>query len=84
MVDYELVRTKMTYPLLFAIGVAFTPWDKLVAAFHLTNFITIVSTVVSTMATGFIVGRLMKMYPIETAIVKACHGGQDDPSMSRS
>jgi Na+/citrate or Na+/malate symporter len=28
------------------------------------------------MATGFVVGRLMKMYPIETAIVNACHSGQ--------
>ena len=25
----------MTYPLLFAIGVAMTPWDKLMAAFTL-------------------------------------------------
>ena len=76
MVVYEFVRTNMTYPLLFAIGVALTPWDKLVAAFHLTNIITIVSTVVTIMATGFVVGRLMKMYPIETAIVNACHSGQ--------
>ena len=62
--------------IVFAIGVALTPWDKLVAAFHLTNIITIVSTVVTIMATGFVVGRLMKMYPIETAIVNASHSGQ--------
>ncbi len=76
LVVYEFVRTSMTYPLLFAIGVALTPWDKLVAAFHPANIITIVSTVVTIMATGFVVGRLMKMYPIETAIVNACHSGQ--------
>jgi malate:Na+ symporter len=28
------------------------------------------------MATGAFVGRLMSMYPIETAIVNACHSGQ--------
>ena len=28
------------------------------------------------MGTGFVVGRLMKMYPIDTAIVNACHSGQ--------
>jgi Na+/citrate or Na+/malate symporter len=28
------------------------------------------------MGTGFVVGRLLKMYPIETAIVNACHSGQ--------
>jgi Na+/citrate or Na+/malate symporter len=76
MVVYEFVRTNMTYPLLFAIGVALTPWDKLVAAFHFANIITIMSTVVTIMATGFAVGKFMNMYPIETAIVNACHSGQ--------
>ena len=28
------------------------------------------------MATGFVVGRLLGMFPIETAIVNACHSGQ--------
>lgn len=76
MAVYEFVRTNMTYPLLFAIGVAMTPWDKLVAAFHFANILTIMSTVITLMATGFVVGRYMKMYPIETAIVNACHSGQ--------
>lgn len=76
LVVFNFVRTTMTYPLLFAIGVALTPWDKLMAAFHLYNIITIVSTVVTIMATGFFVGRWMGMYPIETAIVNACHSGQ--------
>jgi CCS family citrate carrier protein len=76
MVVYEFVRTNMTYPLLFAIGVALTPWDKLVAAFQFANVVTIVSTVVTIMATGFAAGRFMNMYPIETAIVNACHSGQ--------
>jgi malate:Na+ symporter len=76
MVVFDFVRTNMTYPLLFAIGVALTPWDKLVAAFHPANIITIVSTVVAIIGTGFVVGRFMNMYPIETAIVNACHSGQ--------
>lgn len=73
---YKFFQVAVTYPLLFAIGVALTPWDKLIAAFHLANIITIVSTVVTLMATGFVVGRWLKMYPIETAIVNACHSGQ--------
>jgi len=76
LVVFDFVRSTMTYPLLFAIGVAMTPWDKLMAAFHLANIVTIVSTVATLMATGFVVGRFMNMYPIETAIVNACHSGQ--------
>ena len=75
-VVYKFFRTAVTYPLLFAIGVALTPWDKLVSAFTLANLVTIVSTVGTLMAVGFFVGRRLGMYPIEAAIVNACHSGQ--------
>ena len=75
-VVYKFFSTAVTYPLLFAIGVSMTPWDKLVSAFNVLNLITIISTVVTLMATGFVVGRWLNMYPIETAIVNACHSGQ--------
>ena len=73
---YQFFSTAVTYPLLFAIGVSLTPWDKLISAFTLPNLITIIATVSSLMATGFVVGRWLNMYPIETAIVNACHSGQ--------
>ena len=76
LIVYRFVRIGMTYPLLFAIGVSLTPWDKLMAAFTAANLVTIVATVFTLMATGAFIGRLMKMYPIETAIVNACHSGQ--------
>ena len=75
-VVYKFFRTAVTYPLLFAIGVALTPWDKLMAALHPANLVTIVATVVTLMTTGFFVGRWVKLYPIEAAIVNACHSGQ--------
>jgi malate:Na+ symporter len=73
---YKFFSTAVTYPLLFAIGVSLTPWDKLVAAFTLPYVITIVSTVATIMTTAFFVGGWLKMYPIDTAIVTACHSGQ--------
>lgn len=73
---YRLFAVGVTYPLLFAIGVAMTPWDKLVAAFALPNLVTIAATVITMMATGFIVARWVNFYPIDTAIVNACRCGQ--------
>jgi len=75
-VVYKFFSTAVTYPLLFAIGVALTPWDKLMAAFTLPTLITIICTVVTLMGTGFLMARRLKMYPIEVAIVNACHSGQ--------
>lgn len=75
-VVYKFFHAGVVYPLLFAVGVAITPWDKLLAAFHLANIITIFATVASLMATGFVVGRWLKMYPVEVAIINATHSGQ--------
>jgi CCS family citrate carrier protein len=75
-VVYKFFRTAVTYPLLFAIGVALTPWDKLMEALHPANLVTIVATVGTLMTTGFFVARWVKLYPIEAAIVNACHSGQ--------
>lgn len=66
----------VTYPLLLAVGVAMTDWNKLVAIISFPYLVTIIATVVSIVATGFFVGKWLKMYPVEAAIVTACHSGQ--------
>jgi Na+/citrate or Na+/malate symporter len=73
---YKFFSTAVTYPLLFAIGVSLTPWETLVAALTPANIAVIVVTVASLIATGFFVGRLLGLYPIDTAIVTATHSGQ--------
>lgn len=75
-VVYEFFRRAVTYPLLFAIGVALTPWERLMAAFAPRNLLTIVATVVTLVVTGFFVGRWIRLFPIDTAIVIACRAGQ--------
>ena len=75
-VVFRFFSTAVTYPLLFAIGVAMTPWDKLIASFTLPVIITITATVSTLIGTGFLVGRRLGMYPIDVAIVAACHSGQ--------
>jgi malate:Na+ symporter len=75
-VVYQFFRRAVTYPLLFAIGVALTPWDKLMAALALPNLLTIIATVVTLIATGYFVGKRIKLFPIDAAIVIACRAGQ--------
>jgi Na+/citrate or Na+/malate symporter len=73
---FQFFRTAVTYPLLFAIGVALTPWDKLISAFTVQNIAVIIATVAAMIATGFASARFLNMYPIEVAIVAACRCGQ--------
>jgi malate:Na+ symporter len=73
---FRFFQVGVTYPLLFAIGVAMTPWETLMAAFVLTKLLTIIATVVTLVVSGFYVGKWVKLYPIDAAIVNACHSGQ--------
>jgi CCS family citrate carrier protein len=72
---FRFFVTAVTYPLLFAVAVALTPWRELVSAFHPANLITVIATVSSLSATGYFVGRWLKMYPVDAAIVNATHSG---------
>ncbi|EIZ81432.1 citrate carrier protein [Methylobacterium sp. GXF4] len=74
-VVFRFFVVAVTYPLLFSTAVALTPWHELVEAFHPANLVTIVATVLALISTGYVVGRWLAMYPIETAIVNACHSG---------
>ncbi len=75
-VVYRFFATAVTYPLLFAIGIAMTPWDKLIAAFALPNLVTIVATVATMTSTGFVVARWIKMFPVDLAIINSCRCSQ--------
>jgi malate:Na+ symporter len=67
----------VTYPPLFAIGIALTPWDALATLRpEMEILITIISPVGTIMGTGLFVGRWANLYPIESAIVNARHSDQ--------
>lgn len=73
---YKFTNMALTFPMLFAVGLSFMPWETLMAALAWRNLVTIACTVATLMATGFVVGRWVNIYPIEAAIVNACHSGQ--------
>lgn len=74
--NYQFFAAVVTYPLLFAIGVAKTPWDKLISAFNAPTILTILATVMTLVATGFFVGRLVNIHPVEAGIISACRASQ--------
>jgi malate:Na+ symporter len=74
--NYQFFARLVTYPLLFAIGVSKTPWEKLMSAFNLAEIVTIVATVATLVLTGVLVGRLVNIYPVESGIVAACRASQ--------
>jgi Na+/citrate or Na+/malate symporter len=65
----------VTYPLLFAVAVALTPWTSVVQALHPVNLFIITVVVLTLTFTGFFVGRWFGLFPIEAALVNACHTG---------
>ncbi|PWD66797.1 2-hydroxycarboxylate transporter family protein [Pectobacterium parmentieri] len=75
-VVYKFFQTSVTYPILFAVGVAITPWQELVNAFTIQNLLVIISTVVALVTTGFFVGKKIGMHPIDVAIISCCQSGQ--------
>lgn len=74
--NYQFFARLVTYPLLFAIGVSKTPWEKLISAFNVAEILTILSSVLTLVATGFFVGRLVRIHPVESGIVAACRASQ--------
>jgi malate:Na+ symporter len=72
---YKFMTTNMTFPLLVGLGVLYVPWNDLIAAFTPAYFIICTVTVLSMVSSGWFVGKLLKMYEVEAAIVTACHSG---------
>jgi Na+/citrate or Na+/malate symporter len=78
---YRFTAVAVTYPMLFSLSLAITPWDRLAAACVPGNLVTIVAVVAAMTLTGFSVARWLRMFPIDLAIVTSCRcskGGAGD------
>ena len=67
--------TLLAFPILFGVGVSILKWESLISVLSVPYFLTVFSTVLAMIGAGFYVGKWMKMYPVESAVVTACHSG---------
>jgi Na+/citrate or Na+/malate symporter len=72
---YKFIAVNLTFPLLVGLGVLYVPWNDLIAAFTIPYFVICAASVLAMVASGWFVGRWLNMYPVEAAIVTACHSG---------
>lgn len=73
---YKFVAANLTWALLIGVGALYTPWKDVIAAISPASYIaTVAASVIAMVASGFYVGKVMNMYPVEAALVTACHSG---------
>ena len=72
---YRFIAANLTWPLLVGLGVLYVPWKEVAGAFTPAYVAICVSAVATMWTCGFFVGRMLKMYPVEAAMVTGCHTG---------
>jgi malate:Na+ symporter len=72
---YRFFSTNLTFAILVGLGTLFVSWKELISAFTPGYFAICAASVIALIASGFFVGKLLNMYPVESGIVTACHSG---------
>ncbi len=72
---YRFVAINLTPAVLVGLGAIYVSWDQLMAALAPGFFVVCAVTVLALVSTAFWVGQLMRMYPVEAAVVTVCHSG---------
>ncbi|WP_435635832.1 2-hydroxycarboxylate transporter family protein [Pseudomonas solani] len=72
---YKLVSTAFIWPVMIGLGMLYVPLDSVVKVFSVGYVVVCASVVIAMTLAGFLVGNLLKMFPIESAIVTCCHSG---------
>lgn len=71
----KFMSTNLTFGILVAMGVILVSWDQLVASLTLGYIAICTTTVLAMIASGYFIANRLNMYPVESAIVTACHSG---------
>ncbi|MDK2600087.1 2-hydroxycarboxylate transporter family protein [Bacillus stercoris] len=72
---YKFISSSFTWPLMVGLGILFIPLDDVASVISIPFVIICISVVIAMISSGYFVGKLMNMYPVESAIVTCCHSG---------
>ncbi|KAA9012525.1 2-hydroxycarboxylate transporter family protein [Niallia endozanthoxylica] len=72
---YKFVSGSLTWPLMVGLGLLYIPLEDVVKLVTIPYIIVCASVVLAMVGTGYLVGKFMKMYPVDAAIVTGCHSG---------
>lgn len=72
---YKLISTAFIWPVMIGLGMLYVPLDSVASVFSVGYVMVCASVVIAMTAAGFLIGNLLKMFPIESAIVTCCHSG---------
>lgn len=72
---YKFVSGTLTWPLMVGLGILYIPLEDVAALLSVPYVITCASVIAAMIITGYFVGKWVRMYPVEAAIVTGCRGG---------
>ena len=72
---YKFISKNLTWPLMVGLGLLYIPLKDVATVLSVGYVVVCASVVLTMVASGFLVGKVMKMYPVESAIVTGCHSG---------
>lgn len=72
---YKFVSTSLTWPLMVGLGILYIPLEDVVKIVTPAYIVICSAVVVAMVGTGYVVGKFMNLYPVDSAIVTGCHSG---------
>ncbi|QNF26681.1 2-hydroxycarboxylate transporter family protein [Metabacillus elymi] len=72
---YKFVSTSLTWPLMVGLGILYIPLEDVVKIVTPAYVVICSVVVIAMVGTGYIVGKMMNMFPVDSAIVTGCHSG---------
>jgi len=72
---YKFISTSLTWPLMVGLGILYIPLEDVVKIVTPGYVVVCAAVVIAMVATGYFVGKMMKMHPVDAAIVTGCHSG---------